>query len=450
MAYWCRKMTHKINFNDMKILFNILSVLGFISLHAQETVYPAKPQEKPIAITNGTIHIGNGDVIDRGTIVFTGGRISYVGAAANIPDGATKIDATGKQVYPGLILSGSQLGLQEAGSGTRATNDYAELGDINPNIRSIVAYNSDSKIINTLRSNGILLAATVPVGGLISGTSSVVQLDAWNWEDAAYGIDNGIHFNMPGLLNRPNPLPSISTQTPAIDAIKSSLDRIEQVRNFFREAKAYLAETKHDAVNLKYEAVKGLFDRKQKLFVHCNLVKEMLVAVEFAKLFSFDVVIVGGSESYQVADILKKSNIPVILDQMHRLPTSEDDDFDQPYKTPAILKKAGVLFAINDVDGQTRGRNLMYNAGTAVAYGLTQEDALRAITLDAATILGIASRTGSLEAGKDANIVISEGDILDMRSSRITHAFIQGRTITLDDKQKQLNQRYRLKYGLTK
>jgi len=434
----------------MKTVFNIILLLGSLGLRAQETVYPAKPQDKPIAITNATIHIGNGQVVENGTIVFTGGHISYVGTSATIPAGATTIDATGKQVYPGLILSGSQLGLQEAGSGTRATNDYAELGEINPNIRSIVAYNSDSKIINTLRSNGILLAVSEPTGGLISGSSSIVQLDAWNWEDAAYGIDNGIHFNMPGLLNRPNPFANVSTQTPAVDPIKSSLDRIEQVKNFFREAKAYLSETKHDAVNLKYEAVKGLFDHKQKLFVHCNLVKEMLVAVDFAKLYGFDVVIVGGSESYQVADLLKKFNIPVILDQMHSLPTAEDDDFDQPYKTPAILKKAGVLFAINDVDGQTRGRNLMYNAGTAAAYGLPKEEALRAITLDAATILGIGSKTGSLEVGKDANIIISEGDILDMRSSLVTHAFIQGRTINLDDKQKQLNERYRLKYGLSK
>ncbi|HSB92943.1 MAG TPA: hypothetical protein VLC28_07505, partial [Flavitalea sp.] len=161
----------------MKTVFNILFLLGFVSIQAQETVYPAKPQDKAIAITNATIHVGNGDVIEKGTIVFTGGHISYVGTSAIIPTGATTIDATGKQVYPGLVISGSQLGLQEAGSGTRATNDFAELGEINPNIRSIVAYNTDSKIINTLRSNGILLAGSEPTGGLISGTSSVVQLD---------------------------------------------------------------------------------------------------------------------------------------------------------------------------------------------------------------------------------------------------------------------------------
>lgn len=432
----------------MKKISIIFSSLLIASVaQAQETVYPAKPQKGPVAIVHGTIHTGTGQVIENGTIVFEAGKILSVGTNVSVPQGATVVDAKGRQVYPGLILSGSQLGLKEVGSGTRATNDFRELGEINPNIRSIVAYNTDSKIINTLKSNGILLVSTEPVGGLISGSSSVVQLDAWNWEDAAYKMDNAIHLDMPSLLNIPAPA---GADKPSVDPVRASLDRIEQARQFFREAAAYHKEAQHKAVNLKYEAVKGLFDKQKKLFVHCNLVREMLVAADFRKEFGFDVVIVGGSESYQIADFLKIHQMPVILDQMHRVPTSTDDDFDQPYKTPAMLKKAGVLFAINDVDGQTRGRNLMYNAGTAAAYGLSKEEALTAITLDAARILGIADKTGSLEAGKDANIVISEGDILDMRTSTVTHAFIQGRSVSLDDKQKQLNERYRTKYGLGK
>jgi imidazolonepropionase-like amidohydrolase len=173
-----------------------------------------------------------------------------------------------------------------------------------------------------------------------------------------------------------------------------------------------------------------------------------LVAIDFVKDFGLDVVIVGGSESWQIADLLKKYNIPVILSQMHTLPTMADDDVDQPYKTAVLLQKAGVLFAINDEDGQHRGKNLPFNAGTAAAYGLSKEEALSAITLNAAKILGISDRTGSLEAGKEANIVISEGDILDMRSSIVTMAFIQGRQLDLNDKHKQLSERYKLKYGL--
>ncbi len=414
--------------------------------NAQETVYPAKPQSQPIVICNGTIHVGNGQVINNGSVLIENGKISAVGASVNAPSNAMKVDASGKHVYPSLILSQSDLGLKEVASGTRATNDFAELGDINPNVRSIVAYNTDSKIINTLRNSGILLVHTVPQGGLIMGSSSVVQLDAWNWEDAAYAMDNGIHFDMPNLLNRPRG--GFGGQQQGTDPMKAALDRIEIAKEFFREAKAYNDEASHTAMNLKYEAVKGLFDKSKKLYVHANLVKEMLVAVDFAKEFGFDVVIVGGSESFLIPELLKQHNLSVILNQMHALPTTLDDDVDQPYKTPAALQKAGVLYAINDEDGQFRGRNLSYNAGTAATYGLTKEEALTAITLNPAKILGIDKKAGSIEAGKDANIVISEGDILDMRSSRIEHAFIQGRKINLDDKQKQLYERYKGKYGL--
>ncbi|HMK05438.1 MAG TPA: amidohydrolase family protein, partial [Ferruginibacter sp.] len=186
----------------------------------------------------------------------------------------------------------------------------------------------------------------------------------------------------------------------------------------------------------------------QKLFIHCNIVKEMLLAVDFAKEFGFDVVLVGAGDAWQIADILKQNNIPVVLNQLHNLPTMVDDDIDQPFKTPAALQKAGVLFTINDNDESARYRNLAFNAGTAVAYGLTKEEALTAITLNAATILGIADKTGSIEKGKDANIVVSEGDILDMRTNLITHAFIQGRQVNLNNKQKQLAERYAHKYGI--
>src|SRR6202012_3844504 len=199
---------------------------------------------------------------------------------------------------------------------------------------------------------------------------------------------------------------------------------------------------------LKFEAVKGLFTRQQKLFVHGDEVKQMLVAIDFAKEFGFDITIVGASESWLIADLLKLNNISVVLQQTNALPTTEDDDYDQPFKTPAALEKAGVLFAINDSHEETRYRNLMFNAGVAAAHGLTKEKALQAITLNSAKILGIDDRTGSLEAGKDANIVISTGDILDMRTSIIEHCFIQGREVSLENKQTQLYQRYMTKYNL--
>ena len=405
-------------------------------------------------IKNATIHVGNGKVIENGTIKIKDGKIEEVGTNLPIPADDVKVfDVKGKHVYPGLILSTSNLGLSEINS-VRATQDAREIGDMNTSVRSIVAYNSDSKVINTLRSNGVLLANIVPQGSFVAGSSSVVQLDAWNWEDAAYKTDAGMHVYMPSLLARPGGGRfgggggGAGPQAPASDPVKEGLEKIEGLKSFFKEAKAYHAAPAHEETNLKFEAVKGLFNKSQKLYVHGNTVKQILVALDFVKEFGFDVVIVGGSESYQVADLLKQNNVSVILQQPHSLPTASDDDVDQPYKTAAALQKAGVLFAISDDDAQTRGRNLPFNAGTAAAYGLTKEEALAAISLNAAKIMGVSDKTGSIEVGKDANIVVSEGDLLDMRTSNVTDAFIQGRKIDLTDKHKLLNERFEQKYEL--
>ena len=427
----------------MKKIFLPIVLLFSLTVLAQENMHPSPAQTGTIALTNGVIHIGNGEVIENGMIVFSNGKIIDVRPSAPIMD-IKVFDLKGKHVYPGVIASSTNLGLVEI-SAVGATADYKELGDINPSIRSLVAYNTDSKVINTLRSNGVLLAHIVPQGGSISGTSSVVQLDAWNWEDAAYKTDNGIHFTMPSLINVP-----VQFRRPGAndDRVKQGLEKIEGTRNFFREAKAYRNEATHATVNLKFEAVKGLFDKSKIFFVHCTLVKEMMVAIDLAKEFGFKLVLVGAEDSWLITDILKQNNVAVILSQPHSLPATDDDDVDQPYKTGVALQKAGILFTIcqDGRDGFWRQRNLPFQAGTMAAYGLTKEQALSAITLNAAKILGIDNITGSLEKGKDANIVISEGDLLDMKSSKVTQAFIQGREINLDNKQKQLFERYKYKY----
>jgi imidazolonepropionase-like amidohydrolase len=419
-------------------------MLASLGLNAQETMHPSPAQTKKIVISGGTLHIGNGQVIENGTLSIEKGKIKIETAA--VTGDVERIDATGKHVYPGVIAPNTNLGLVEVSS-TKSTTDFDELGDMNPSIRSIVAYNTDSKVINTVRSNGVLLAQIVPQGGLISGTSTIVQLDAWNWEDAAYVLDNGVHMTFPALINRPMQMRRRGGDS---DPVKLGLERIEQGRVFFREAKAYLQEKTHVATNLKFEATRGLFDRTKTLYIHCDLVKEMLVAVDFAKEFNFKLVIVGGADSYMIADILAANNVAVILHEPHALPATDDDAVDQPYKTGAQLQKAGVLFTIcqDSGDGYTQIRNLPFMAGTMSTYGLTKEEALSAITLNPAKILGIADRTGSLENGKDANIVISTGDLLDMKSSVVTHAFIQGRAINLDNKHTQLFNRYKYKYGL--
>ncbi|MCW3113364.1 MAG: Amidohydrolase 3 [Segetibacter sp.] len=432
-----------------KIIALIILFACVVSTKAQETIYPSKENKEHFVISNATIHVGNGQVIENGSVEINNGKIVKVSSGSTTP-GVRVMDALGKHIYPGLILPVSHLGLKEIGNGVRGSNDFLELGDLNPNVRSVVAYNSDSKFINVLKANGILLAGVSPEGGTITGSSSVVQLDAWNWEDAAYKMDNAIHLNMPNLVIR-QVRSRASTATPQpspADQLKEALRKVDEIKGFFKEAKVYNLEAAHKETNLKLEAVKGLFNGTQKLFVHADQVKQMLVAVDFAKDFGFNVVIVGGNESYLVADLLKQNNIAVILNQEHRLPETEDEDVDQPFKTPAALQKAGVLFALNDDDETTRYRNLSFNAGTAAAYGLTKEQALQAITLNSAKILGIDKTTGSLEVGKDANIVISTGDILDMKSSIVTNAFIQGRPVSLDNKQKQLYERYKYKYGI--
>lgn len=442
----------------MKKIFLAISTCFFLAANAQESVLPTPPQKGTAYIKNATIHVGNGKVIENGTIKIVDGKIAEVGTNISVPDAAQVTDARGKHVYPGLILATSNLGLVEV-SAVRASSDAREIGDMNPNVRALVAYNTDSRVINTLRSNGVLLANVVPQGSFVAGTSSVVQLDAWTYDDASYQPDAGLHVYMPTMMPRmggrfgggggggnfsgPN-------AGAASDPVKEGLDKIEELKAFFRQAKAYLGEATHEETNLKFESVKGMFDKKQKLYAHASTVKQILAALDITKEFGFDLVIVGGSDSWQVADLLKKNNVSVILQQPHSLPTLSDDDVDLPYKTAALLQKAGVLFAISDDDPQTRGRNLSFNAGTAATYGLTKEEALAAITLNSAKIMGMGDRAGSIEVGKDANIVISEGDILDMKSSNVTDAFIQGRKIDLNDKQKMLNDRYNKKYELKK
>lgn len=439
-----------------KVVNLVLLMIASVTSYAQANVLPAKAQKGVMYVKNATIHVGNGTVIENGTIVVRDGKIEKVGKNIVIPaDAADVVDANGKQVYPGLILPVSTLGLVEISS-IRASNDSREIGDLNPNVRSIVAYNTDSKVINTLRSNGILAANIVPQGNFLAGSSSVVQLDAWNWQDASLKTDGGMHLFMPSLMPRPSfgrgggggRGAGGPNAGPESDPVKEGLQQLEKLKEFFREAKAYLAAPSHEEVNLKFDAVKELLAKKQKFYVHANTVKQMLVALDFVKEFGFDLVIVGASESWQIADLLKQHNVSVVLQQMHSLPTTTDDDVDQPYKTAAILQKAGVVFAISDDDSQTRGRNLAFNAGTAVTYGLDKEQALAAITLNAAKVMGVADKTGSIEAGKEANFVISSGDILDMSTSNVTDAFIQGRKVNLDDKQKQLNNRYEEKFEL--
>ncbi|MES2733090.1 MAG: amidohydrolase family protein [Bacteroidota bacterium] len=419
--------------------------MASLSAFAQNPT-PAKPQTKPIVLAGGTAHLGNGQVIQNAVIAFDKGILTAVGDASTAYDktNAEVIDVTGKHVYPGLIAPVSTLGLQEIGA-VRATIDYAETGSINPHVRSLMAYNTDSEVIPTVRAYGILLTQATPVGGTVPGCSSVMELDGWNWEDAALKKDDGLHLNWPGFFTFSNPAegPVVLKKNEAREEVFSELDRI------FKDALAYSEQKNPLPTNLKLEAMRGLFDGSKRLYAHADYGKEIIEAVQFAKSHGVkQIVITGGNQAYTVADFLKENNIPVILSGVHSLPNRVDEDVDLPYKQPALLHKAGVLVSLSYEGEWWRARNIPFLAGTAAAYGVSKEEALQMITSNTAKILGIDQMVGTLEKGKHATLVISKGDLLDMRSNQVELAFIQGKKLTLDDRQKQLYRKYKEKYGL--
>lgn len=423
------------------ILIAALALLQTASLIAQAGPVPAKAQSKGIYITGATAHLGNGQVIENSVIAFDKGVITFVGTASPAPafdlSNYTHIDAAGQHVYPGLIAPDTQLGLVEIES-IRATRDGSETGDLNASIRAIVAYNTDSHIIPTVRSQGILLAQIVPQGGRISGLSSIVQLDAWNWEDAAYQTDDAVHMGWPEQFR-------FNRFSGELRKNEGYAESIRELESFFKEAQAYTKKATVEIRNLKFEAVRGLFDGKKQLFIHTNSAKSIQQAVLFAQQYALKLVIVGGRDAWLVSDLLKANNVAVILGSTQSLPATEDTDIDQPFKNPALLQKAGVLYCIGH-DGVWQQRNLAFQAGQAVGFGLGKEEAITALTMNTAKILGIDARTGTLEVGKDANLFVSAGDILDMRTSVVTRAFIQGRDVDLDNKQKALYERFKQRY----
>lgn len=423
------------------LLFSSLTTLCF----AQANISPAAKQNKAIAITGATIHVGNGTVIQNGTIVFNNGKIVTVTAGGQaLNAGVTEIKAAGKHVYPGFIAPVTNLGLTEFES-VKATLDFEEIGNLNPHIRSLVAYNTDSKVPATLRSNGVLMAQVTPQGGTISGSSSVVQLDAWNWEDAVIRADDAQHMTWP-VLPRFRPGRSRGPMT-SPEALQERRDQaVNELEAFFAEAKAY-SENKPEVVNARLAAMKHLFDGSEKLFITANTQKDIVAAVNFAKKFKITPVIVGGNEAYLITDFLKDNNVSVVISQPHALPANNDDDVNMPYKNGAILANAGINVVVS-IEGYWQQRNLPFMAGTVSAWGLDKEKALQTITLNTAKVLGIDKTAGSLEPGKDATLFISSGDALDMKSNEVVQAFIQGRDINLDNLHKQLNKKFSDKYGL--
>jgi hypothetical protein len=431
-----------------KILFSVMLITVCIFQAAAQNPVVAPAQKKPVILSGGTIHTGTGEVIENGLIAFTSGKITFVGKSADYKadrNSADVIDITSKQVYPGLIFPNTSLGLVEIGGGVDVTVDNREIGDLNPDVRAISAYNTDSHVLPVIRSNGILLAQIVPTGSLLPGTSSIVQLDAWNWEDAAYKPDNGIQLGWPRKASvtgrREGGFPGAATTG------ASTYDKnVELLEKIFSDAVAYSSVEKPVNANLRLEALKGLFDGSKILFISATEPKGIIAAVSFAKRYGVKkVVLVEADETaWEVKDFLRENKIPVLLSDPLSLPKYDYSDIRLPFKLAAMFKKEGILVGMT-YSSQAYG-NLPFAAGQTVAYGLTKEEALQTVTLNSAKILGIDDRTGSLEVGKDANIVVSTGDILDMATNNVELAFITGRNINLDNKHKQLYRRFKAKY----
>jgi imidazolonepropionase-like amidohydrolase len=426
-----------------KHILSILIIALSLTLNAQNNPVPAPKQTKSVLIMNAIAHLGDGTMIENSAIGFKDGVITMVADARVIRLAAdaydTTINAGGMHLYPGFIATNSTLGLHEIDA-IRAMNDVAETGTFKPSVRSAIAYNTDSEIIPTVRFNGVLMGQIVPRGGVISGVSSVMQFDAWNWEDAIVREDDGVHLNWPQVYHKHYDKGKV-----AIEKVKSYDQQLTEIQVFFSEAKAYCATKTPAAVEVRFEGLRGVFNGSQTLYVHADDVKAISEALRFKReMMISKMVIIGGYDAWMIADELKAEKVGVMLRRVHELPMLNGEDVNLPFKLPAMLSEAGVEFCLqNEGDMERMGtRNLPFFAGTAVAYGLPYEEAVKSLTQSAANLLGIGEKCGSITSGKDATLFISAGDALDMRTNNVVYAFIQGRMIKMDNKQKTLYERY--------
>ena len=399
--------------------------------------------QKPTLFMGATAHLGNGEKIENAAISMLNGKIEMVADATRIRIDPSAFDTIyrihGKHLYPAFIVPNTTLGITEIDA-VRASHDYNETGSINPNVRTLIAYNTDSKIVKTVRSNGVLIAQVTPRGGAISGQSSVMHLAGWNWEDAALRIDDGIHLNWPSSYYQS----SWWAEPGAPKENKKYNEIIATLKEFFKKAKSYANSS--SLMDLQMESMKGLFNTNKTLYIHANNASDMLDAISFTnEFFITKTVIVGAEDALKIVDELKENNISLILNRVHRLPNKVGSPVDEPFTQAAKLQEAGILFCLSYAgEMEAMGaRNLPFSAGTAVAHGLEYEKAISSITLNTAQILGIDKYCGSIEEGKDATFFISSGDALDMRTNNVEKAYIQGIVVDLNNHQKELFKKYK-------
>ncbi|MEB2777418.1 amidohydrolase family protein [Algoriphagus sp. D3-2-R+10] len=421
-------------------LLSFLPQTGF----AQWTPVPGETQKHPVLLKGGILHLGNGSVIESGDILFVDGQIVAIGEVEPNQYGEEleEISVAGKHIYPGLILPNSIIGLSEI-SAFKATYDHTEHGKFNPNLTTSYAFTSDSEIIPTLRYNGILIVEAAPGGGVISGSSSVMALDGWNWKDSM--LKRGaMYLSWPAMKRR-----QFDRGTGSIRLTDNSEYRkeVSEIRTLFIDAAGY-GERIEKTSNLKLEAMQAVLNGEQSLFIEVDEPKGILESIEFFRELGIEkLVIISAEGALAVRDFLAKENIPVIVPPTLSLPSGTDEDYDLRYKLPFLLAEAGVKVALSHSGSITEARNLPFFAGVAVSQGMDKEEALKLVTSNPADILGVGDLVGTLEVGKHATLIVSEGDVLDITTNKIDMAFVQGRRLNLDNKQQHMYTKYKEKYG---
>ncbi len=436
----------------MKTIFTIAIVLiaaSFTNDTIAQNEIPAPAQSKPILLTGGTIHTVSGKTIKNGEILFSAGKITAIGTKVKHPSKAQVIEVTGKHIYPGMFEAHSQMGLTEI-SAVRATNDFRESGSINPNVKALVSVYPDNVIIPVTRANGVLFALTAPNGGLISGKSAVLQLDGWTYEDMSVKDEATMQINWPSQYISARRR-SRMTEQEINNAKKEQLDNLKKVRELFEQARLYRDARASGDPSQKYDArlesMTDVVDGKLPMMVRADRAADIQSAVSFAHEQNLKIIILGGYDAEKCANLLKKHHVPVIISAVYRTPQRRDEGYDLAYSLPARLSKAGVQFCISGTDRSEtwNARTLPYHAGTAAAFGLTQAEAIKSITLYPAQILGVDDKIGSLEVGKDASLFVSDGNPLET-TSQVEMAFIQGKKVDLSNRHLSLYKKYEQKY----
>ena len=411
------------------------------------------PPRGTIAIRNAKIVTVSGPDIERGTVVIRDGKIEAVGANVNVPAGAQTIDGSGLSVYPGMIDAGTNMGLVEVPQGANGTVDLSEVGDLNPNAKAIIAVNPHSAHIAITRVEGITNTLTAPTGGLISGQAALINLLGTAPKEMAVVPQVALVINYPRIGGGGGGGFGGFQQQPAnlAETLTANERQVDQIRKMLRDAEAYGraqdAYLKDKSLprpdrNVVLEPLVPYVRGEQPVIFRADREAEIRGALRFAEEMKLKPIILGGNDAWKVANLLKEKNAPVILTGIFSLPAREDDTYDSLYENAAKLQHAGVRFCISTGDAGPEVRNLAQYAGMAAAFGLSKADAVKAVTLYPAQILNVADRLGSIEVGKMANLVVTDGDLLEIRT-RIRYLLIDGRSVVLTSRHTELNDAFK-------